>query len=315
MDDKSGLGGGAFLVTLPETDDLRAFIEVVALGTFTAAAQRLHTSQPALSRRIARLEHQIGGILFERENRREPLLTVLGQTLLPYAEKALADLDEFALAAKEQTQGETGELVVAISDALVDSCLPHLVRHARQRLPGVRIRVREVPSGEVPDVIVEHHAEMGLLTSGFMAPEIEGVTYGIVQHVAMGLPAYLGSQNVGIEWEKLAKLPLLLPLPLERVTYPIVHPITVAHERGSPGLLLAMARSGLGVAVLAGLRPRVGITCRPIEVDGVPQRSQVELAWRRDGVVSRAATLLVSDARNRLAELGLPLLEEGEVPI
>jgi LysR family transcriptional regulator, carnitine catabolism transcriptional activator len=302
-------------VTLPETDDLRAFIEVVAEGTFTAAAQRLHTSQPALSRRIARLEHQIGGILFERENRREPLLTVLGQTLLPYAEKALSDLDQFALAAKEQTQGETGELVVAIADALVDACLPHLVRHARQRLPGLRIRVREVPSGEVPDMLVEHHAEMGLLTSQFAAPEIEGVTYGIVQHVAMGLPAYLGASTEGMEWEQLAKLPLLLPLPLERVTYPIHHPITVAHERGSPGLLLAMARSGLGVAVLAGLRPRAGITCRPIEVDGVPQRSQVELAWRRDGVLSRAGTLLVSDARNRLAELGLPLLEEGAVPL
>lgn len=302
-------------MTLPETDDLRAFIEVVAHGTFTAAAQRLHTSQPALSRRIARLEHQIGGTLFERENRREPLLTTLGEILLPYAQKALADLDDFSLAAKKQTRGVTGELLVAIADALVDACLPHLVRHVRQRLPGVRIRVREVPSGEVPDQIIEHQAELGLLTSEFTTPQIEGVTYGIVQHVAMGTPDFLGRTTKGIEWEELAKLPLLLPLPLERVTYPIHHPITVAHERGSPGLLLAMARSGLGVAVLAGLRPRRGLTCQRIEVDGVPQRSQVELAWRRDGVLGRGATALVSDPRNRLAELGLPLLEEGEAPL
>jgi DNA-binding transcriptional LysR family regulator len=302
-------------VTLPETDDLRAFIEVVAHGTFTAAAQHLHTSQPALSRRIARLEHQIGGILFERENRREPLLTALGEMLFPYAQKALAGLDEFTIAAKEQTRGVTGEMVVAIADAHVDACLPHLVRHARQRLPGVRIRVREVAAGEVPGQIIEHQAELGLLTSEFTTPQIEGVTYGIVQHVAMGLPDYLGRTTKGIEWEELAKLPLLLPLPLERVTYPIHHPITAAHERGSPGLLLAMARSGLGVAILAGLRPRRGISCRRIEVDGVPQRSQVELAWRRDGVLGRGATALVSDARNRLAELGLPLLEEGEVPV
>ena len=86
--DQGWRGAGAPVVTLPETDDLRAFIEVVAQGTFTAAAQRLHTSQPALSRRIARLEHQIGGTLFERENRREPLLTTLGEILLPYAQKA-----------------------------------------------------------------------------------------------------------------------------------------------------------------------------------------------------------------------------------
>jgi DNA-binding transcriptional LysR family regulator len=163
-------------VTLPETDDLRAFIEVVAHGTFTAAAQHLHTSQPALSRRIARLEHQIGGILFERENRREPLLTALGEMLFPYAQKALAGLDEFTIAAKEQTRGVTGEMVVAIADALVDACLPHLVRHARQRLPGVRIRVREVAAGEVPGQIIEHQAELGLLTSEFTTPQIEGVT-------------------------------------------------------------------------------------------------------------------------------------------
>ena len=105
------------------------------------------------------------------------------------------------------------------------------------------------------------------------------------------------------------------PLPRLADAPPIHHPITVAHEGGSPGLLLAMARSGLGVAILAGLRPRRGISCQRIDVDGVPQRSQVELAWRRDGVLSRGATVLVSDARNRLAELGLPLLEEGEVPV
>jgi DNA-binding transcriptional LysR family regulator len=166
----------------------------------------------------------------------------------------------------------------------------------------------------VPDQIIEHQAELGLLTSEFMTPQIEGVTYGLVQHVAMGLPDYLGRTTKGIEWEELAKLPLLLPLPFERFTYPIHHPINVAHERGSPGLLLAMARSGLGVAILAGLRPRRDISCRRVEVDGVPQRSQVELAWRREGVLGRGATSLVSDARNRLAELGLPLLEEGEVP-
>jgi DNA-binding transcriptional LysR family regulator len=300
-------GGG-----VPDADDLRAFVEVVAHGTFTAAAQQLHTSQPALSRRIARLEHQIGGTLFERENRREPLLTALGEILLPYAQKALADLDDFSLAAREQSRGVTGELVVAIADALVDACLPHLVRHARQRLPGVRLRVREVPSGGVPGEIMEHQADLGLMTSEFATPQIEGVTYGIVQHVAMGQPDVLGRTTKGIEWEDLATWPLLLPVPFARVTYPIDHPVSVAHERGSPGLLLAMARAGLGVAVLAGLRPRRGLTCRRVEVDGVPQRSQVELAWRRDGVLGRGATALVSDARNRLAELGLPLLEEGE---
>ncbi len=279
-------------MTVPETDDLRAFIEVVAHGTFTAAAQRLHTSQPALSRRIARLEHQIGGTLFERENRREPLLTTLGEILLPYAQKALADLDDFSLVAQEQARGATGELVVVIADSLVDACLPHLVRHARQRVPGVRLRVREVPSGEVPGQIVEHQAELGLLTSACATPQIEGVTYGIVQHVALGLPDVLGRTTKGIEWEELATLPLL--------------------DQGSPGLLLAMAHAGLGVAVLAGWRARGGMTCRRIEVDGVPQRSQVELAWRRGAVLGRGATTLVSDARNRVAELGLPLLEEGD---
>ena len=281
-------------MTVPETDDLRAFIEVVAHGTFTAAAQRLHTSQPALSRRIARLEHQIGGTLFERENRREPLLTTLGEILLPYAQKALADLDDFSLAAQEQARGMTGELVVVIADALVDACLPHLVRHARQRVPGVRLRVREVPSGEVPGQIVEHQAELGLLTSAFATPQIEGVTYGIVQHVAMGLPDVLGRTTKGIEWEELATLPLLL-------------------TRAVPGSCWRWRGAGLGVAVQAGVaRHGRGMTCRRIEVDGVPQRSQVELAWRRGAVLGRGATTLVSDARNRVAELGLPLLEEGD---
>ena len=54
------------------------------------------------------------------------------------------------------------------------------------------------------------------------------------------------------------------------------------------------------------------MTCRRIEVDGVPQRSQVELAWRRGAVLGRGATALVSDARNRVAELGLAPSRRGE---
>ena len=66
-----------------ELADLRAFVEAAEHGTFTAGAAALHTTQPSLSRSIARLERELGGLLFDRGNRRAPKLAPLGEATLP----------------------------------------------------------------------------------------------------------------------------------------------------------------------------------------------------------------------------------------
>ena len=301
-------------------EDLRAFAEVATLGTFTAAAKALITTQPSLSRRVARLEEAIGGALFER-NGRTPKLTPLGHTLLPYALDLIAHGDAFAQLAQTYGQGGLEEIVVAIREPLTGPCLPHLARCTEQ-VPDLQLRILEVPTNQfgVPNALLQYQAELGLVSSEYVQslsfPAIDSVTFGVVAHYAVGLPELLGHRADPIEWEDVATHPLLLPVPASEVTYPLPRTMPVVrHEAGSSGLLLAMAQSGLGIAVLADEYRGHHLVSRPIEVDGKPQRSEVHLMWRRHGLLSVGAQRIVDSLRARVANAGLPLLGEGPAAV
>lgn len=301
-------------------EDLRAFAEVATSGTFTAAAKALITTQPSLSRRVARLEEAVGGALFERSGR-TPKLTALGHTLLPYARDLIAHADAFAQLARTYGEGGVEEVVVAIREPLTGPCLPHLARCIEQ-VADLQLRVLEVPTNQfgVPNALLQYQAELGLVSNEFLQslsfPAIDCVTFGVVAHYAVGLSEFLGHRDDPIEWEDVATHPLLLPVPAAEVTYLLPRMIPVVrHEAGSSGLLLAMAQSGLGIAILAEAHSGQHLVSRPIEVGGKPQRSEVHLMWRRYGLLSVGAQRVVDTVRARLANAGLPLLGEGRAGI
>lgn len=315
LDQSSSRRGEWGIGRLLDQEDLRAFAEVARSGTFTAAARVLYTTQPSLSRRVARLEDAMGAPLFERDGG-APTLTPLGRTLLPYALDLIAHWDGFVQVAREHVHGARQELVVAIREPLAGTCLPHLARYVEQRAPELHLRVFEVAPdqfGAVSNALLEYRAELGLVTRELVEaasfPSIDSVPFAIVQHYAIGLPRYLGHGRDPIEWEEVASLPLLLAVPASRVTYPLpkAAPI-VRHESGNSGLLLAMAKAGMGITVLAGEIGDESMTYRPIEVCGKPQRSEVHLLWRRHGELGAGAKQVVADVRTRVANASLPLL-------
>src|SRR4051794_3320156 len=76
-----------------DSDDLRTFLAISQNGGFSRAAETLNRSQPAISRRIALLEAELGAALFERAAG-GVVLSQAGEVLLPHAEKALAALED-----------------------------------------------------------------------------------------------------------------------------------------------------------------------------------------------------------------------------
>jgi len=76
-----------------ELNQVEAFVAIVRARGFTRAASMLHLSQPAISRRIDLLEHELGAPLFERL-RNGALLTEAGATFLPHAESLLASMKD-----------------------------------------------------------------------------------------------------------------------------------------------------------------------------------------------------------------------------
>src|SRR5690242_18123727 len=95
-----------------DLSDLRAFVAVTKLRSFRAAAAELHLSQPALSRRIAKLEAALGVRLLKRTTRKVDM-TVIGREFSGRAEAVLNGLDSSLLGMRDVARRVTGEITVA----------------------------------------------------------------------------------------------------------------------------------------------------------------------------------------------------------
>ena len=140
---------------------IEAFAAVVQLGGFTRAADALHLSQPALSRRIGLLEHDLGQPLFER-SRSGARLTDAGRTFLPHAQAALACLRDGAAAVQALTRGDAGRLTLAIVGTLASTELTARLRRFRADHPRLQVLLRTGNSAEVSGLVRRGEAVLGL---------------------------------------------------------------------------------------------------------------------------------------------------------
>ncbi len=283
--------------------DVDAFVHAAESGTFTAAATRLFTTQPSLSRRIARLELEVGGPLFDRSNRRVPKLSPLGSAVLPHARQLLSEYDRFVELVHAQSQGRSGSITAAMSDCSAPFVLPRLYQLARRQPEAARLRIVETaPGAGVRAAVLAAEADVGILGPQHVTNELDTVTFGTFTQAAFGVPDLLGSDGDPIEWAELRRLPLLLPVGADDITYPRGDGTpSVVHEYGAPSTLLAMARSGLGVTLLAGFAGPPGLVRRPVTVSGEVQVTRLQLIWRRRSVLAPPALHLVRQLRQRLS--------------
>jgi len=142
-------------------DEIETFVSIARRGGFARAAESLHRSQPAISRRVEMLEQQLGTPLFERV-RGGVILTEAGRALLPYAEAALAGLKDGAEAVRGLARGERGAVSVALVGTLASTRFAAMLRQFGQRHPAVRLELRTANSQEVSDLVRRGEATLGL---------------------------------------------------------------------------------------------------------------------------------------------------------
>ena len=144
-----------------EIGQLEAFERAAREGSFTAAAEALGLSQPAISTRIATLEREVGGTLFERGNK-QLHLTALGASLLPHAERMIASLAEAKRAAHLHQKGQMGVVSVAALDTLALGMLPSPMARFRNELPSVDFMLRLRTKQQILNLLYDGQATVGL---------------------------------------------------------------------------------------------------------------------------------------------------------
>lgn len=122
------------------SDSLLLFLAVAENGTFTAAAQRLGMTQPALTQRIRRLENQLGVHLLERHPK-GVTTTSFGKALLTYASEVRTSIKQADAEILAMRGGRTGSVRVGAGPAWAGTILPRAIERIHRRRPGLRIEV------------------------------------------------------------------------------------------------------------------------------------------------------------------------------
>jgi DNA-binding transcriptional LysR family regulator len=144
-------------------DQLRAFADVVELGSFSAAAERLHLTQPAISQQVRQLELRLGVRLVERSGRKARP-SPAGIELLMHVRRIetanAAALDAMGRHAK----GALGRVRIGTGATASIHLLPPVLRELRRRLPSLELTVTTGQTGDIVRLVEESVVDIGLVT-------------------------------------------------------------------------------------------------------------------------------------------------------
>jgi DNA-binding transcriptional LysR family regulator len=145
-----------------ELSQLEVFLTVAREGRFSRAAEKLFRTQSAVSQTIQKLENELGEPLFDRSSR-EGLLTDAGRVLQEYAERLLNLRSNAHEALAELRELHKGKLTIAANEFTALYLLPVLAEFRRLH-PGIKITVQRSLGSRIPDDVLRHNSELGVLT-------------------------------------------------------------------------------------------------------------------------------------------------------
>lgn len=276
---------------------LRFFVTTAALGNISRAAEALHISQPALTRALAVFEQQMAVTLFARTTRRLTL-TPEGERFLPVARRLLIDLDDAAHTFTPQANGLHGRVSLAVGSAFGATVLPAVLQRYVAQYPAVRVCVVDDNSEGITRRVRQAEADLGI---GTPVGDIDALHCQRLLSAPLGLLAHPAHFTlVSTEPAQLAQLPLLKEgadtsiMQLLRLHgSPLVAQMAAGVEVSSLGIQLALARAGVGVAVLSALgashRDAQDMVFTPLSP---PVHRELFLMQRRDRPATPAAAAL-----------------------
>ncbi len=285
-----------------QLQDLNSFIAVANERSFSAAAKKLHRTQPAVSQAIKRLEDELGERLFDRSSR-HGALTEAGLLLQQYAARVLRLANEAEVAVRQLQQVRRGRVAIGANEAAVHSLLPAIQRFAESH-PQVHIEVRRVPSREIASELLERSIEFGVLT--FNPPEkgLQSISLGSDELVMLANPSHALASRRKVSIEEVGRETVIAhndPSPArERVLrlYERRHaPINIQIALPSLDGIKRAVELGLGVAVLPRRCALTEISRGHLVAVRIPELSSprpVRFVFRRSAEMSRAATAFLA---------------------
>lgn len=152
---------------------LETFVWVARLNSFSVAAEKLHTTQTAVSHRIATLERELGVRLFERDTR-EVRLTPQGVAALDHAERLVRSAADFRRR-MSNPKALRGTVRIGVIDTIAYSWLPQLIERLSQTYPDVALELDAHTSAEIEKDLLANRVDLGMMMGPVEGPGIVNI--------------------------------------------------------------------------------------------------------------------------------------------
>jgi DNA-binding transcriptional LysR family regulator len=283
-----------------DLNDLLAFRAVAEMGNFRRAADAVHISQPAFSRRIDKLEQALGVRLLNRTTRRVEL-TAVGRDFERKVRQLLDELDTTLLGIRGEASRRMSEVTIACVPSAVSHYLSRVIARHRELDANVRVKVFDASANDVLSAVVRGEADFGINFIGALEGEIEFKTLIEERFVAACRFDHPLARQRKVAWSELCKHDyiavgktsgnrLLLDQALAGVVTPPIGLVETEHVT----TMLGLVEAGLGVAVVPSMAmPEAGhplLVSVPL-IDPVVTR-KVGLIHRRGRSLAPAAQQL-----------------------
>jgi DNA-binding transcriptional LysR family regulator len=288
-------------------EQLRTFLEVCRLRSFSRAAEKLMVTQPAISAQIRTLESEVGARLFDRDGGKVTF-TAAGKVFEPFAEHCLQCHSHIMVAIGELHRTPRGEISVSANEATSLYVLPTVFAQFKRQYTRVGLSIVRADRVRTLESVLNREVDFGIVSLPLKDPRL------LVDVIHRDEVVMIAPKNHSLAARESVKFPEVLQhsllLPKQGRQRELIEDLfrsydvnpRVAMEVESSELLKRLIVAGLGLGFLP--RSNVAIdekagTLQVIKLEGVRINRELALVYRKDKNLTRAAHAFLEIATGR----------------
>lgn len=256
----------------------------------TEAANKLHTSQPGVSKQIKELEDELGVEIFVRRGKRLVALTQPGEEAIRVIERILIETENLKLLGRAFRDQDLGRLVVATTHTQALYALPKAVSAFRRHYPKVDLTLQQAYPTQIAQMVIDREADIAIASGSLDHPELLAMTAYTWEHCVVVPPRHPLLRRRPLTLEALAQYPIVTYDPAFAVRTPIDEAfaakdlvLKVAVVGIDSDVIKHYVKLGMGVGVVAAMAvdPKHDQQLRKIDAGHLFRSNTTRVAVRR----------------------------------
>lgn len=288
---------------------LHIFYTVAERGSFSAAAQALHMTQPAVTMQVQALEERFGTKLLNRTTKKLEL-TEAGHHLLPQARKAVELMKETDALMARFIEDLKGRLVFAASLTFGEYVLPRLLGKFLRKYPDVAVNMKVMNTTEIIDAIAHQGLDFGIIEAPCDVPGFEAEPVMNDELVLVVPSSHPFASRASVTLEEVVGEPMVLRekgsgtrqiMEDELQRHGVTEgQLRVASEFGGTGAVKSAVEAGLGLSIISKwtIKHEVALgLLKPVPIEGVSFVRQFYAIRLKSALLPIPAAALLNDLR------------------